>query len=66
MPNLANPSTNRSVRAFLDRLEREHFYGIVAVRYENGNAVHIRREESILPTHLMENPETHESNNSHR
>jgi hypothetical protein len=52
MPNLSVPSSNRSVRAYLDRLEHEHFYGVLSVRYENGNAVHIRREESILPANL--------------
>jgi hypothetical protein len=61
MSNPVAPYTNRPVQAFLDRLEREHFYGIIAVRYENGKAVHIRREESILPAHLMENPGNHES-----
>ncbi len=40
----------------MDRLAREHFYGAVTVRYENGSAVHIRREESILPTNLTEKP----------
>jgi len=58
MPNPA-PSPNRSVLAFFERLEQEHFFGTVAVRYENGWAVHIRREESILPANLTENPETH-------
>jgi hypothetical protein len=63
MSNLATPSSNRSVRAFLDRLEREHFYGVVAVRYENGNAVHVRREESILPANLStENPNNEQRN----
>jgi len=53
MPNPATPDTiRRSVRAYLDRIEREHFYGVVALRYENGNAVHVRREESILPANL--------------
>jgi hypothetical protein len=65
MPN-PSPSSNRSVREFLERLEQEHFFGTVAVRYENGKAVHIRREESILPTNLMENPEKYESNNPRR
>ncbi len=48
--------TNPSVRDYMDRLAREHFYGAVTVRYENGSAVHIRREESILPTNLTEKP----------
>ena len=62
MPN-PSPSSNRSVREFLERLEQEHFFGTVAVRYENGKAVHIRREESILPTNLTENP-NHVNRNS--
>ena len=64
MPNPATPDTiRRSVRAYLDRIEREHFYGVVALRYENGNAVHVRREESILPVNLpTENP-NHEQRN---
>lgn len=62
MPNPAS-SPNRSVREFLDRLEQERFFGIVSVRYENGKAVHIRREESILPTNLTENP-NHVARNS--
>jgi hypothetical protein len=66
MPNptgSASPDVRRSVRAYLDRLERERFYGIVAVRYEAGNPVHIRREESILPTNL---PTTENPNNGRR
>ena len=64
MPNPATPDTiRRSVRAYLDRIEREHFYGVVELRYENGNAVHVRREESILPVNLpTENPNNDQRN----
>jgi hypothetical protein len=63
MPNPPVPSSNRSVRAYLDRLERERFYGVLSVRYENGNAVHIRREESILPANLPTEIPNHEQRN---
>lgn len=55
MPNqvtLSPDAVRRSVRAYLDRLEKEQFYGTVSVRYEAGTAVHIRREESILPSNI--------------
>ena len=45
-------SLRRRTRAFLDRKESERFFGVVAVRYENGIPVHIRAEESILPNNL--------------
>jgi hypothetical protein len=48
----------RNTRAYLDRIERSDWRGVVAVRYENGVPVHIRAEQSILPNNLppMENP----------
>ena len=66
MPNLTAPANpNRSIHTYLDQIEREHFYGTVTVRYENGIAVHVRREESILPVNIMEKPYD-ESRNSRR
>jgi len=66
MPNLTPP--NHSIRVLLDRAERDHFYGTIAVRYENGKPVHIRREESILPSNinLTENPEHHDTQRNTR
>jgi hypothetical protein len=51
-PNTLNP--NRAIRTFLDRIERQRFFGTVTVRYENGTAMHVRREESILPSKITE------------
>jgi len=51
-PTALNP--NRAIRTFMDRLERQRFYGTVTVRYENGTAVHVRREESILPSKITD------------
>jgi hypothetical protein len=59
MPNLTENTPpevlRKNTRSFLDRKERERFYGVIAVRYENGIPVHIRAEESILP-HKLETP----------
>jgi hypothetical protein len=63
-PTTLNP--NRAIRILLDRLERQRFFGTVTFRYENGTAVHVRREESILPSKITstdtpENYDTHQS-----
>jgi hypothetical protein len=52
MPAASDAVVNRNVRALLDRAERTRFYGTITIRYENGYAVHVRREESILPSRI--------------
>jgi hypothetical protein len=54
-PVPSDAAVNRNVRALLDRAERAHFYGTITIRYENGYAVHVRREESILPSRISVN-----------
>lgn len=48
---------NNSVRSYLDRLGAERFYGSITIKYENGAAVHIRREQNLKPSELSGTPE---------
>jgi hypothetical protein len=43
------------ITAFLDRAERDKFYGSITVRYEAGRPMTIRREETILAKDLTTN-----------
>jgi hypothetical protein len=54
----------KNTRSYLDRLERERFFGIVAVRYEAGIPVHIRTEQSILPNKLQNGDTINATRNS--
>lgn len=38
--------------AYLDRLAQQRFYGSVTLRFEDGRIVHLRTEQSLLPTDL--------------
>ena len=62
MPSPRTPrDPNQSIHTLLNQIEAEHFYGTVSVRYEDGTAVHVRKEQSILPSNitLTETPEHH-------
>ena len=52
VPVPGDAAVNRNVHGLLNRAERSHFYGTITIRYENGYAVHVRREESILPDRI--------------
>lgn len=43
---------NDQTMNYLRQLAEARFWGAVTVKFENGEAVHIRREESILPSKL--------------
>jgi hypothetical protein len=40
-------SANTIIHDFINRMVRQRFYGTISVRFEDGIAVHIRREESL-------------------
>jgi hypothetical protein len=49
MARAATPggSANQIIHDFINRMARQRFFGTISVRFEDGVAVHIRREESL-------------------
>jgi hypothetical protein len=49
-------STNQRAMEYLIGLARNGFWGAVTIKFEGGQAVHISRQESIIPSKLKEEP----------
>jgi len=47
---------------YIRSLEEEGFWGFLALKFENGKIVHIRREENLRPNEL---PERNRRQNAH-
>ena len=61
MSEAALASNNATVE-YLQRLANEGFWGAVTVKFEGGLAVHISRQESIIPSKLKDNPRKQNAN----
>lgn len=55
--------TNKPVSDYLGQLSQTGFYGTIALKYEGGKVVHLRREENIKPSELWGTPG---SDNEHK
>jgi hypothetical protein len=49
-------NSNNTVLAYLESLSQGGFWGAVRIKYEAGRAVHILREESLIPERMTESP----------
>ena len=43
----------------LDKLQREHFYGSLELKFENGHVTVMKKTETILPTKSRESGASH-------
>lgn len=57
---------NQNVLDFLTDLAQTGFWGAVNIKYEGGQAVHISRQESIIPSKLKDNPGKHNAHFNNR
>jgi hypothetical protein len=55
---------NSATIRYLDRLAAEQFWGIVALRFEHGTVVHLRKEENLKPSELSGTPRENNANNN--
>jgi len=46
----------------LKRLAREHFYGAVTVKFEAGNVVYLKKEETLKLSNLSVQPRKNDNN----
>jgi hypothetical protein len=61
------PETNKAkLRAWLDDLEKQHFYGTVACKFEHGHVTYVRVEQGFKPQDLSETPRNHASNSQYQ
>ena len=49
-----------AVLIYVKSLTHRKFWGFITVKFENGCPVHVRREENLKPSNLLE-PETNRS-----
>ena len=55
---------NNATIKYLDRLATDQFWGTVALKYEHGTVVYIRKEENLKPSELSGTPRTINANNN--
>lgn len=59
----ATPRNNSTV-TYLQSLGNGGFWGSVTIKFEARNAVHISRQESIIPSKLKDNPRNKNANDT--
>jgi hypothetical protein len=52
---VVNPETKTTI-AYLEQLAQTDFWGAIRIKFESGRAVHILREESLIPGRMTGNP----------
>ncbi len=45
-------TANETALAYLRTLAGERFWGFIALKFEDGKVVHVRREENLKPSEL--------------
>jgi hypothetical protein len=47
----------RSAIEYLKQMAEQRFWGFISMKFENGNVVHVRREENLKPAQMSTLPE---------
>ena len=55
---------NNTTIRYLDRLAEDQFWGVVALKYEHGTVVHLRKEENLKPSELSGTPRENNAHNN--
>lgn len=49
-------TTNAEALDYLRNLANQSFWGTIALKFERGEIVHVRKEENLKPSELSDNP----------
>jgi len=53
-----------SAISYIQKLANENFWGTVAVKFEGGRIVHLRKEENLKPSELSGTPRKNNATNN--
>lgn len=58
-------NNNENVIKYLRSLKDQRFWGILSMKLEDGDIVHMRREENLKPSAIVNLPEKNRGNYDH-